>query len=105
MSWTNFRIGTGYDIHRLQPGGSLMLGGVKVADEISSVAHSDGDVLIHALVDAIFGAIGEGDIGEHFPNTDVKWKDAESTLFLQKALAEMRNEGYRIENVDCTILA
>jgi 2-C-methyl-D-erythritol 2,4-cyclodiphosphate synthase len=105
MTWTNFRIGTGYDIHRLQQGGVLMLGGVKVSDEIGPIAHSDGDVLIHALVDAIFGAIGEGDIGEHFPNSDAKWKDAESTLFLQKALAEMRSEGYRIENVDCTILA
>ena len=105
MSWTNFRIGMGYDIHRLQAGGALVLGGVKVSDEFSPIAHSDGDVLIHALVDAILGAIGEGDIGEHFPNSDPRWKGAGSTLFLDRVLSEMRSEGYRVENADVTILA
>jgi 2-C-methyl-D-erythritol 2,4-cyclodiphosphate synthase len=105
MTWTNFRIGHGYDLHRLQIGGKLVLGGVKVSDEISPVAHSDGDVVIHALVDAILGAIGEGDIGEQFPNSDPRWKDADSGIFLDRAVHEMRSEGYRIENIDCTILA
>jgi 2-C-methyl-D-erythritol 2,4-cyclodiphosphate synthase len=105
MSWTNFRIGHGYDLHRLQAGGKLVLGGVEVSSELSPIAHSDGDVVIHALVDAILGAIGEGDIGEHFPNNDPRWKGVESTVFLERALSEMRAEGYRIENVDCLILA
>ncbi len=105
MTRTNFRIGQGYDLHRLQPGGVLMIGGVKVSDEMSAIAHSDGDVLIHALVDAILGGIGEGDIGEHFPNTDPRWKNAASEIFLQRAIQEMRTEGYRIENADCLILA
>ena len=75
---SNLRIGHGYDIHRLQPGGKLTLCGVVVSDEMSPIAHSDGDVVYHALVDAVLGAMGMGDIGESFPNTDPKWKDADS---------------------------
>ncbi len=73
-----FRIGHGYDIHRLQPGGKLVLAGVTVATDLSPIAHSDGDVVLHALVDALLGAMGWGDIGEMFPNTDPRWKDAQS---------------------------
>ena len=77
-----FRIGHGFDIHRLRAGGRLLLGGVVVSDEISAVAHSDGDVAIHAIVDALLGACGKGDIGEHFPDSDPKWKGALPATFL-----------------------
>jgi 2-C-methyl-D-erythritol 2,4-cyclodiphosphate synthase len=99
------RIGHGYDIHRLKPGGTLVLAGVAVAEGLSPVAHSDGDVVLHAVVDAILGAIGKGDIGEMFPNSEARWKDAPSHVFLGGALKEMRAAGYRIVNLDVTILA
>lgn len=100
-----YRIGHGYDLHRLQAGGRLMLGGIAAADDISPVAHSDGDVVMHALVDAILGALGQGDIGEHFPNTDERWRNAESRVFLEHAVARAHAAGYTIGNVDVTILA
>jgi len=99
------RIGHGYDLHRLQPGGTLMLGGVAVAQDLSPVAHSDGDVVIHALVDALLGAMGWGDIGELFPNSDLQWKDAPSQVFLVHVYEKVRNEGFRLINADITILA
>ena len=102
---SNFRIGHGYDLHRLQPGGKLMLGGVQVATDVSPVAHSDGDVVIHAIVDALLGALGLGDIGEHFPNTDPQWKDAPSRVFLERAYEQVKSAGYRLVNADVTILA
>lgn len=101
----NFRIGHGYDIHRLKKGGELALGGVIVAQGISADAHSDGDVVIHALVDAIFGALGSGDIGEHFPNTDPQWKNAKSEIFLRAAMDEMKRDGWKVVNADITVLA
>src|SRR5438445_10925551 len=82
----SFLIGHGYDIHRLQADGKLTLCGVIVSEEISAIAHSDGDVVYHALVDAILGALGVGDIGEMFPNTDPKWQDATSKIFVETAL-------------------
>jgi 2-C-methyl-D-erythritol 2,4-cyclodiphosphate synthase len=100
-----FRIGHGYDIHRLQPGGKLVLGGVVVSTEISPVAHSDGDVVIHAIVDAICGALGTGDIGTHFPDSDPQWKGAESRLFLEKMRRDIEKAGFVVGNVDVTILA
>ena len=100
-----FRIGHGYDLHRLQAGGRLMLGGIPAAFDLSPVAHSDGDVVLHALVDAILGAIGQGDIGEHFPNTDDRWRNAESRLFLEHAVNLAHKAGYAIGNADVTILA
>ena len=100
-----FRIGHGYDIHRLQTGGTLLIGGVIVSDQMSAIAHSDGDVAIHALVDAIFGAIGAGDIGEHFPDTDPKWKDASSDRFLTAAVAIAIAAGWKIANADITVQA
>ncbi|MDB5324967.1 MAG: hypothetical protein JWM57_536 [Phycisphaerales bacterium] len=99
------RIGHGYDIHRLQPGGQLLVGGVVVSETLSAVAHSDGDVAIHALVDAIFGALGAGDIGEHFADTDPKWKNAASDQFLTAAVAEAKAAGYAIANADLTLMA
>jgi 2-C-methyl-D-erythritol 2,4-cyclodiphosphate synthase len=101
---SHFRIGHGYDIHRLQTGGVLMLGGVQVAEGISPIAHSDGDVVIHALVDAILGACTKGDIGEHFPDSDPQWKDAPSLRFLETAMVIAHNEDWAIANADITIL-
>ncbi len=89
------RIGHGYDIHRLKAGGTLVVGGVMVAHDLGAVAHSDGDVAIHALVDAILGALGEGDIGEMFPSSDPQWKN----------VAKVREVGLAIGNVDLTVLA
>ena len=100
-----FRVGHGYDLHRLQDGGKLMLGGVEVADDLSPIAHSDGDVVIHALVDALLGALGQGDIGELFPNSDPQWKSASSRVFLERVYAMVRSAGYRLVNADITILA
>ena len=101
----DLRIGHGYDIHRLQSGGQLVMGGVVVADGISAVAHSDGDVVIHAIVDAILGALGDGDIGEHFPNTDASYANAASEVFLIKTKELMAAGGWTITNCDVTILA
>jgi 2-C-methyl-D-erythritol 2,4-cyclodiphosphate synthase len=100
-----FRIGHGYDLHRLQPGGQLLLGGVVVSEEMSPIAHSDGDVVIHALVDAILGALALGDIGEHFPDTDPQWKGAASRAFLEHAIGLARQAHYAVANADVTILA
>src|SRR5438046_7071314 len=88
-----FLIGHGYDIHRLQPGGKLTVCGVVVSDEMSAIAHSDGDVAYHAIVDAILGALGLGDIGEMFPNSDPKWKNAASSLFVETALHRAARAG------------
>jgi 2-C-methyl-D-erythritol 2,4-cyclodiphosphate synthase len=100
-----FRIGHGYDLHRLQAGGKLMLGVVEVSQEMSPVAHSDGDVVIHALVDALLGAMGMGDIGEWFPNTDARWKNAPSRVFLEDVCGKVRGAGYAVVNADVTVLA
>jgi len=101
----NFRIGHGYDIHRLQSGGKLILAGVEVADGLSPIAHSDGDVVLHAVVDALLGAIGQGDIGEMFPNTDPRWKNAASKVFVEGAMERLTAMGFSVVNVDVTILA
>jgi 2-C-methyl-D-erythritol 2,4-cyclodiphosphate synthase len=101
---SKFLIGHGYDIHRLQPGGKLTLCGVVVSEEMSPIAHSDGDVAYHALVDAILGAMGLGDIGESFPNSDPKWKNAESRVFVQTALRRAARAGYVPANIDVTLL-
>ena len=83
-----FRVGHGYDLHRLRQGGTLVLAGVEVAHDLSPVAHSDGDVVLHALVDALLGAMGWGDIGDHFPNTDARWKNAPSRVFVDEVYAK-----------------
>jgi 2-C-methyl-D-erythritol 2,4-cyclodiphosphate synthase len=102
---TPFRIGHGYDLHRLQPGGKLMLGGVLVSTEISPIAHSDGDVVIHAVVDAILGAMGWGDIGELFANNDPRWANAASRVFLESVWKRATDAGMSLGNCDVTILA
>jgi 2-C-methyl-D-erythritol 2,4-cyclodiphosphate synthase len=101
----DLRIGHGYDLHRLQPRGRLLLAGVEVASDLSPIAHSDGDVVLHALVDAILGALALGDIGEHFPDTDAKWKDAPSRVFLEHAYSLAKSAGFRVVNADVTVLA
>ncbi|HEX4054172.1 MAG TPA: 2-C-methyl-D-erythritol 2,4-cyclodiphosphate synthase [Tepidisphaeraceae bacterium] len=101
----DLRIGHGYDIHRLQPKGRLVLAGVEVAEGISPLAHSDGDVILHAVVDALLGAAGLGDIGEMFPNTDPRWKDAASQVFVDGAMQRVREMGFTPVNVDVTVLA
>ncbi|MCS7034319.1 MAG: 2-C-methyl-D-erythritol 2,4-cyclodiphosphate synthase [Phycisphaerae bacterium] len=102
---TDFRIGHGYDIHRIRPGSGLVLAGVVVSRELAAVAHSDGDVAIHAAVDAILGAMAAGDIGQHFPDSDPRWSGADSTIFLRRALELAKEAGYRPVNLDLTILA
>jgi 2-C-methyl-D-erythritol 2,4-cyclodiphosphate synthase len=104
-SQLNYRIGHGYDLHRLQEGGQLMLGGIRVAEGISPIAHSDGDVVLHALVDALLGAMGWGDIGDHFPNNDQRWKDAASRVFVTTIFDKVHSAGYVVENLDVTVLA
>jgi 2-C-methyl-D-erythritol 2,4-cyclodiphosphate synthase len=98
-----FRTGLGFDNHRLAAGRPLVLGGVEIPAPVGEVAHSDGDVLIHALCDAIYGAVGRGDIGEHFPDTEAKWKGAPSLVFLEHALGTAKERGYRVVNVDATV--
>lgn len=98
------RIGTGYDVHRLAVGEELWLGGVKIEHTHGLSGHSDADVAIHALVDAILGAIGDGDIGSHFPPSDPQWKGASSDRFLAHAISLANGAGYRIGNVDLTII-
>jgi 2-C-methyl-D-erythritol 2,4-cyclodiphosphate synthase len=102
---SDLRIGHGYDIHRLQTGGTLMLGGVAMADGISAIAHSDGDVVIHAIVDALLGAAGLGDIGQHFPDTNASYANAASTTFLQNTMNLLSADGWRVVNCDVMILA
>lgn len=94
------RIGSGYDIHVLVPGRPLMLGGIRIPSDKGEMAHSDGDVLIHALIDAILGAYAKGDIGSHFPPSDVRWKDADSRTLLSMVLDECRPA---FSNIDCTV--
>lgn len=101
----SFRVGYGHDLHRLQQGGRLVLGGVVVSEEMSPVAHSDGDVVLHALVDALLGAVGGGDIGEVFPNTDERWRGAESRVFAEHAMGVVREKGWKVINADVLILA
>jgi 2-C-methyl-D-erythritol 2,4-cyclodiphosphate synthase len=99
------RIGHGYDLHRLRQGGTLVLAGVAVSDGVSPVAHSDGDVVLHAVVDAILGAMGWGDIGEHFPDSDPQWKGAASRVFVEHVVGRLATASYRVGNCDVTILA
>jgi 2-C-methyl-D-erythritol 2,4-cyclodiphosphate synthase len=100
-----FRIGLGFDLHRLQDGPHLMLGGVAIPHTKSFIAHSDGDVLCHAVVDALLGAAGLGNIGEQFPDTNPKYKGMASLTFLTEVVSLLRQHGFRIENIDTNILA
>lgn len=99
------RIGHGHDIHRIREGGVMILAGVEVERGRSFIAHSDGDVVAHAVVDAILGALGQGDIGRHFPNSDPRWLDASSDRFLTHAARLAGDAGFAVGNLDVTILA
>ena len=101
----SFRIGQGYDLHRLVEGRDLILGGVKIDYEKGLLGHSDADVLLHAITDALLGAAGLGDIGRHFPDTDSAFKGADSKVLLSEAVALVVKAGWVIVNVDCTIVA
>ncbi len=98
-------VGIGYDVHPLVEGRKLILGGVEIPHVKGLEGHSDADVLMHAICDAILGALGEGDIGHHFPNTDPRWKNAASKIFLQEAARQVTFHDAKIVNVDATIIA
>ena len=98
------RIGQGLDIHRFKEGRKLILGGVEIPHKAGLDGHSDADVLTHAVIDALLGALGLGDIGTHFPDTDLKWKGADSCEMLKTIIAKMKSSGYSVVNLDSTVL-
>lgn len=100
-----FRIGQGFDVHQLTEGRPLIIGGVTIPYEQGLLGHSDADVLLHAVSDACIGAIGEGDIGKHFPDTDPEFKNADSALLLKHIWGLVKEKGYSLVNTDCTIIA
>lgn len=99
------RIGQGFDVHAFEEGRPLVIGGIEVPHERGLVGHSDADVVLHTITDAALGAIGKVDIGTHFPDTDMAFKDADSALLLEEVWKMVEAEGYQLGNVDCTILA
>lgn len=99
------RIGQGYDVHPLVPGRRLVLGGVEIPHDRGLEGHSDGDALLHAIADAILGALGQGDLGRHFPSSDERWRGADSRDILRAVVEKMGDAGLRIGNVDATIVA
>ncbi len=99
------RIGHGYDAHRFAENRKLILGGVSIDYELGMQAHSDGDVVIHALIDALLGAAGMGDIGGHFPDTSADYENIDSRILLRDVMAKLKGEGYRVGNADITIIA
>jgi 2-C-methyl-D-erythritol 2,4-cyclodiphosphate synthase len=101
----SFRIGEGWDVHALVPGRKLILGGVEIPHTTGLLGHSDADVLLHAITDAVLGAAGLGDIGRHFPDTDAQFKGADSSVLLQEAMRRVRERGWELVNVDSTIVA
>lgn len=100
-----FRIGQGYDVHAFAEGRPLIIGGITIPYEKGLIGHSDADVLLHAITDAALGAIGEGDIGRHFPDTDAAFKDADSAKLLENIWTIIEEKGYELGNIDCTIIA
>jgi 2-C-methyl-D-erythritol 2,4-cyclodiphosphate synthase len=100
-----FRIGHGFDVHRFTEGSSIILGGVKIPHTRAFAAHSDGDVLIHAVCDALLGAVAAGDIGQHFPDTDAAYKDIDSCILLAKVYKLVTEAGYKLGNLDVTVVA
>jgi 2-C-methyl-D-erythritol 2,4-cyclodiphosphate synthase len=99
------RVGIGYDVHRLKEGRPLVLGGVEIPHKNGLDGHSDADVLMHAICDAVLGAIGEGDIGQFFPNTDPQWRDAPSKVFLEEAARQVTKRNGKLVNVDSMLIA
>ena len=104
---TQFRIGNGYDIHRLVEGRNLIIGGIKLQhpENLGLDGHSDADVLIHSIMDALLGALSLGDIGKYFPPSENKWKNADSLLLLSKVIELIRKEGWEVNNIDSVIVA
>ncbi|WP_233531577.1 2-C-methyl-D-erythritol 2,4-cyclodiphosphate synthase [Paenibacillus alkalitolerans] len=100
-----FRIGQGFDVHRFAEGRPCIIGGVNIPFEKGLLGHSDADVLLHAVADAVLGALGLGDIGKHFPDTDQAYKDADSMKLLDHVWGLARERGYRLGNLDCTVIA
>lgn len=100
-----FRIGQGFDVHKFEEGRPLIIGGIEIPYEQGLAGHSDADVLLHAVSDAILGAIGEGDIGKHFPDTDPAFKGADSAKLLEHVWGIVKQKGFKLGNVDCTIIA
>lgn len=98
------RIGYGFDSHAFKPGVPLVIGGLKIEHSEGLAGHSDGDLLLHAITDALLGAVSAGDIGTFFPPSDMRWKDADSRIFLETALEEIATAGYRIVNMDCVLV-
>ena len=101
---SNFRIGHGYDVHKLEDGKKFVIGGIEIEHYKGAVGHSDADVVIHVICDALLGALSLGDIGKHFPDTDGKYKGIDSKILLQKVMKLVQEEKYKISNVDVTIL-
>ena len=101
----DLRIGQGYDIHRLAEGRELWLGGVRILSPVGLVGHSDADALLHAIIDAVLGALALGDIGGWFPDTDETWRGADSKMLLRRVLEDERVSAWRLVNLDCTIIA
>ncbi len=99
-----FRIGQGYDVHQLKEGRKMILGGIEIPHTSGPDGHSDADVLLHALCDALLGAIGQRDIGHHYPNTDEKWKGADSMLLLKDVYLKVQDAGYKVWNADITLI-
>jgi len=99
------RVGFGYDVHPFVSGRPLILGGIKIPYLFGLKGHSDADVLIHAICDALLGAVAEGDIGRHFPDTDAQYRDIQSTILLKKVLTKVREKGFRLVNIDATVVA
>ncbi len=98
------RIGQGFDVHKLKKGTPLIIGGVSIPNNKGSLGHSDGDVLFHAITDACLGALAQGDIGQHFPSSDDKWKNANSQQFMEHSQSLLNSKGYSIGNIDSTII-
>ncbi|MGQ0667875.1 MAG: 2-C-methyl-D-erythritol 2,4-cyclodiphosphate synthase [Nitrospiraceae bacterium] len=99
------RIGYGYDVHPLGPGRKLILGGIEIPHSKGLLGHSDSDVLVHALCDALLGAMGEGDLGRHYPSSDQRYRDISSLKFLEDVVAKLKQKGYRVGNVDTVVVA
>lgn len=105
MEQPESKIGSGYDVHRLVSGRPLFIGGVKIAFHRGLEGHSDADVLLHAVCDAVLGALGLGDIGDHFPDTDSEYKNISSLILVEKCRAYLQEQGYKIVNMDCIVFA
>ena len=105
MTQAQMSIGQGWDVHALVPGRRLIIGGVPIPYHLGLLGHSDADVLLHAIIDAMLGAAGLGDIGTHFPDTDVRWKNADSLVLMAACAALLKEKGWRIQNLDSTVIA